>query len=240
MFSHTRIRTVLKVVDRPAETTTSAAGLTSDLVLVHKAFRREFRMLPVLLGQVAAGDVGRAALIAAHCRELSTALRHHHAAESELLWPRLGDRSTIDAAVMQRLLDGHRADTALMVEMDGLLPLWEQAADTDLGAVLVDIFSELAVAVADHLGVTEEFVLPGVEEHFSTAEWLTLGLRAASWIPLHRMAWLLGAMLEDATPTERKNLLAKVPGPARLLYRMVGQEQYDKEMRVIRGQSATG
>jgi hypothetical protein len=33
-------------------------------------------------------------------------------------------------------------------------------------------------------------------------------------------------MLEDATPAERENLLAKVPGPARLLFRMVGQEQY--------------
>jgi hypothetical protein len=49
------------------------------------------------------------------------------------------------------------------------------------------------------------------------------------------MAWLLGAMLEDATPAERANLMAKVPGPARLLYRMVGEEQYTREMRALRG-----
>ena len=52
--------------------------------------------------------------------------------------------------------------------------------------------------------------------------------------PADRMAVLLGAMLEDATPQERQNLLGKVPGPARLLFRMVGREQYAREMRVLR------
>ena len=41
-------------------------------------------------------------------------------------------------------------------------------------------------------------------------------------------------MLEDATEAERRNLMSKVPGPARLLYRMVGQEQYLREMRELR------
>ena len=238
MFSSTTFRAASSRADRFTEVATTTC-LTSDLVLVHKAFRREFRLLPTLVDHVLAGDVARATVIAAHCRELTTALRHHHTAESELLWPRLGDRAPIDSAVLQRLRDGHRADADLIGELDGLLPLWEQAADADLRAVLVDILAELAVAVAAHLDATEQFVLPGVDTHFGTTEWLALGLRAASWIPLHRMAWLLGAMLEDATPTERSNLLAKVPGPARLLYRMVGQEQYAKEMRVLREPLAT-
>ena len=83
----------------------------------------------------------------------------------------------------------------------------------------------------------EQCVLPAVDEHFSAREWLAMGLRAASWIPLHRMAWMLGAMLEDATEAERKTLLAKVPGPARLLYRMVGRDQYAREMSELRGVS---
>jgi len=43
-----------------------------------------------------------------------------------------------------------------------------------------------------------------------------------------------GSVQEDATPQERQNLLSKVPGPARLLFRMVGREQYVREMRVLR------
>ena len=219
----------------PAQSGAVGRSLTSDLVLVHKVFRRELRLLPLLIADVAAGDCGRAVALTAHCRELTTALLHHHEAESELLWPRLRHRTPIDGDVAARLQDGHRTHAALVAEMDGLLPLWEQGADPDLAAVLADILTELADAVADHLDAAAEFVFPALDEHFTAAEWLALGLRAASWIPLHRMAWLLGAMLEDATPVERANLMARVPGPARLLYRMVGQEQYTREMRALRG-----
>ena len=118
-----------------------------------------------------------------------------------------------------------RRHAELMSELDGLLPLWEQVPDPDLSEALTDILAELAAAVADHLDAVEEFVLPAVDRHFTSGEWLALGLRAASWVPLHRMAWMLGAMLEDA----------KVPAPARLLYRMVGQDQYAREMRALRG-----
>ena len=40
-----------------------ARRLTSDMVLVHKVFRREFGMLPALIGGVEATDTARAALI---------------------------------------------------------------------------------------------------------------------------------------------------------------------------------
>ena len=204
------------------------------MVLVHKVFRREFGMLSVLVAGVGAGRTQRAAVIAAHARELGTALRHHHGAEQDLLWPRVRERVGLDSCVEQRMRAGQREHLALLRELDGLLPLWEQAADTDLRDTLVDIFDELAVLLNTHLDASEQYVLAAVDQHFSNGEWLALGLRAAGWIPLHRMAWMLGAMLEDATPAERENLLAKVPGPARLLYRMVGQEQYVKEMRELR------
>jgi hypothetical protein len=205
------------------------------MVLVHKVFRREFGMLPHLIGGVEVGDTARAALIAAHAEELSTALRHHHGAEQDLVWHRLRDRGALDEELHGRLQDWHREHFALLSELDGLLPLWAESASPDLQAVLVDIAAELAGVVATHLDSVEQCVLPAVDEHFSAREWLTMGLRAASWIPLHRMAWMLGAMLEDASEVERKALLAKVPAPARLLYRMVGRDQYAREMSELRG-----
>ena len=115
----------------PAPCSSSPAGtaparrLTSDMVLVHKVFRREFGMLPVLIGGVDAGDTARAALIAAHAKELSTALRHHHGAEQDLLWHRLRDRGALDESLHGRLRDWHREHFALLSELDGLLPLWD-------------------------------------------------------------------------------------------------------------------
>ncbi len=213
-------------------------GLASDMVLVHKVFRRELRMLPALVAAVPPAHGPRAALLARHYRELATALRHHHTAERDLLWRRLAERAPLDPALENRMRRWHRQHDELMAELDGLLDLWVAAADPQVRDVLVDILAELADAVTGHLDAVEARVLPEVDRHFTGREWLALGLRAASWIPLNRMAWMLGAMLEDATDDERRNLMDKVPGPARLLYRMVGRDQYAREMRVLRDPAA--
>ena len=73
--------------------------LTSDMVLVHRVFRRELGLLPDLVQAVLPGDRARSALLAEHCRELTTALRHHHTAEADLLWRRLRDRQALPFAV---------------------------------------------------------------------------------------------------------------------------------------------
>ena len=62
-----------------------AQCLTSDMVLVHKVFRRELRLLAVLISDAGLGDLQRATALAAHSDELATALRHHHQAEQDLL-----------------------------------------------------------------------------------------------------------------------------------------------------------
>ncbi|MGS0684655.1 hemerythrin domain-containing protein [Nakamurella sp. GG22] len=213
----------------------TAGSLTSDMVLVHKVFRRELRLLGALIADVTTGNVARATLLGSHYRELAKALVHHHAAERDLLWRRLQERAPLHPDMERRMLDWHRQHTELMSELDSLMPLWEQDADAEIRAVLADIVDELATSVTDHLDAVEQHVLPMVDRHVTPGEWLGMGLRAASWIPLNRMAWLLGAMLEDATPDERTNLMAKVPGPARLLYRMVGRDQYVREMQALRG-----
>lgn len=219
---------------RPDPARGDGTCLASDMVLVHKVFRRELRMLPSLVTAVEPAQVERAALLGRHYRELATALRHHHHAERDLLWGRLAERAQLDPALEQRMRQGHRRHEELLGELDGMLDLWVAAADPDVRDLLVDILAELAEHVTEHLDMIELRVLPEVDRHFSQREWLTLGLRAASWIPLNRMAWMLGAMLEDATDAERRNLMGKVPAPARLLYRMVGQEQYVREMRELR------
>ncbi|HEY7811776.1 MAG TPA: hemerythrin domain-containing protein [Nakamurella sp.] len=226
-------------VDIAARTVDTAArtgdiGLAADLILVHKVFRRELRLLPALVGGVPADRTDRAELLARHYRDLATALRHHHRAERDLLLGRLAERAPLDPAIRDGMRRWHRRHEELLDELDGMLDLWVAAADVDVRDLLVDILTELADAVTDHLDRVEERVLPQVDRHFTGREWLALGLRAASWIPLNRMVWMLGAMLEDATDAERRNLMGKVPGPARLLFKMVGQEQYVREMRELR------
>jgi hypothetical protein len=146
----------------------------------------------------------------------------------------LRDRQALPFVVEQQLRAWHRTHAELIGELDALLPLWRREPEPDLQAVISDVLSDLAAAVNGHLDVVEEHLLPAVDQHFTSGEWRSLGLRAACWIPLHRMAWMLGAMLEDATPAEQRSLLAKVPAPARVLYRMVGRDQYEREIAALR------
>ena len=61
----------------------------------------------------------------------------------------------------------HRRHDELLDELDGMLDLWVAAADVDVRDLLVDILTELADAVTDHLDRVEERVLPEVDRHFT-------------------------------------------------------------------------
>jgi hypothetical protein len=174
-------------VSAPVDLATGTAGrpqrvgLATDLVLVHKVFRRELRLLPALVGAVPAGRADRAVLLAGHYRDLATALRHHHHAEQHLLLGRLAERAPLEPAIRDGMQARHRRHEELLDELEAMLGLWTAAADLDVRDLLVDILTELADGVTDHLDLVEQRVLPAVDRHFSNREWLALGLRAASW-----------------------------------------------------------
>src|SRR5689334_20924962 len=78
--------------------TTDTQTLTDvhDMVVVHKAFRRELRLIPELVRAVPAGDTTRAAVVAGHARLVLQGLHLHHTGEDELLWPKLLQRDAPD------------------------------------------------------------------------------------------------------------------------------------------------
>ena len=63
-----------------------------DMLVVHRVFRREFHDMSGLIAGVAAGDTARAKVVGEHLRFMLAALHHHHAAEDELVWPKLHSR----------------------------------------------------------------------------------------------------------------------------------------------------
>src|ERR1700745_3884294 len=69
-----------------------------EMYMAHTMFRREFGLLPALIGGVGAGDVAMAQVIAQHSELIQMVLHHHHHAEDVYLWPRLLSRAGMDAA----------------------------------------------------------------------------------------------------------------------------------------------
>ena len=60
---------------------------THEMAVIHRAFRRESRLLSDLIAAVPAGDRARARTLSAHLRWYRAGLHNHHQGEDELLWP---------------------------------------------------------------------------------------------------------------------------------------------------------
>ena len=76
---------------QPSSDTTTLTNV-HDMVIVHRAFRRELAVIPRLVRAVPAGDTRRAAVVARHARLVLQGLHLHHTGEDELLWPKLLER----------------------------------------------------------------------------------------------------------------------------------------------------
>jgi hypothetical protein len=127
-----------------------------DMVMAHRAFRREFRLAPAAVRRTTPGDRRHARRVAAHLRGLTRALHHHHDGEDRLLWPRLHARVPHEpgrtVAVME---DQHEAIAALLASAAAELPLvvlledlhWADPASADVLAHLAVRLHDEPVAV---------------------------------------------------------------------------------------------
>ena len=207
---------------------------TNDMVVIHRVFRREFRLLPVMITAVPAGDARRSGMVAAHAAEIVGALHHHHQGEDDLLWPRLHERALFSDEVVTRMERQHQHLGEVLDQIDVLLPTWRQAADIASARRLAELFATGSEALDEHLAEEERLILPVVAQHISQAEWDELGQRGMASIPKARLLVFLGYILEDATPEERTEMMKKLPPPARLAYSMIGKRKYKKEATALR------
>jgi hemerythrin-like domain-containing protein len=214
--------------------TTTARTDTRDMIVVHRVFRREFRLAPTLIRGVRPGDTARARVVADHLRDIYQGLHHHHTAEDELLWPLLLARVDLDADKVLLMEAQHqRVDTLLSRALD-LLPTWESTASTPARDELADVYDALWPVLLEHLVAEETEVLPLVGEHITQEEWNRLGERFERETPKSKLMLFLGALLEEATPAEADMMLAKLPSPARMIWHLIGRRSYTRRIRTVR------
>jgi hypothetical protein len=71
--------------------------------------------------------------------------------------------------------------------------------------------------------------MPLVALHVPEKQWHAVGERGLAETPRNRLMIALGAILEDSSPDERQEFLARLPVPARVLWKLIGQRQYRRE-----------
>jgi hemerythrin-like domain-containing protein len=208
---------------------------TSDMVIVHRMFRRECALLPQLVAAVAGGDLPQARTVAGHAREVLDMLHHHHVGEDELLWPRLSARTCFHADLLARMDSQHQGLAVLLEHAATSLTAWQNAPTAPSSAALTALLEQLSARLNEHFDEEEAAVLPIVERVITAAEYQEVGRRGLVSIPLTRRLVVLGCLLEGATPQERSDFLAALPVPARLAYRLIGARQHRHESTRLRG-----
>ncbi|MGY1694259.1 hemerythrin domain-containing protein [Geodermatophilus sp. SYSU D00814] len=206
-----------------------------DMYVVHRAFRREFRLLPELIRAVAPGDTDRAAVLAAHARLVLQGLHLHHTGEDDLLWPKLLERCPPDAAVVHRMEAQHEQVEHLTEQLGPALDRWEVEARPAVAEEVAGTLDALRAVLLEHLAEEEREILPLAERHVTQEEWARLGQHGEGTMATKDLPILFGALLEECSPEERQMMLHVVPFPVRVLLRTVFARQYRRYVSRVRG-----
>ena len=214
--------------------TSEAAINTHEMAVIHRAFRRESRLLGELIGAVPDGNSERAAILGRHLTWYEAGLTNHHHGEDELLWPLLYQRAGLEAGIVARMERQHVQVAVTLGEVRRALPAWQVSAAADSRDHLVSVLSSHRRVLIDHLDDEESHLLPLAARHLTKAEWAALGEHFVGTTPKGQLLIFLGAVLEEATPDERAALLGAMPRVARLAWRSVGRRRYASHIRRVR------
>lgn len=218
-----------------APTTEAERPNVHVMVVVHRAFRREFPLAARLVRATPPGDTDRATQVAEHIELGLLGLDKHHTAEDTHLWPKLLERAAPHTELINRMERQHQAVHAHVEQAQKVLPGWQAAPTEENAAELATVLDALTEALVEHLDDEESDILPLVSEHISAAEWDQLGQDIDKTIPKPALMILLGSVLEDADAAEQAIMLGSMPATPRLMWKLLGRRQYARYVRRLRG-----
>ena len=158
----------------------------------------------------------------------------HHTGEDELLWPKLLERDAPEADLIHRMEDQHHRVEELIAELGESLTRWEAEARPAVREEVASTFDTFREALFEHLGDEERHILPIAARCITQEEWNSLGQHGIGKVTKAQLPLVFGALLEEADPDERKQMLQFVPLPVRLLLQTVFAWQYRRYIKRVR------
>ncbi|MBV8994943.1 MAG: hemerythrin domain-containing protein [Pseudonocardiales bacterium] len=209
---------------------------TRDMIIVHTAFRREFRLAPGLVRATSVGDLSRAAIVAAHLELMTAVLQLHHIGEDRLLWPKLLDRASDQlAAVVTLAQTQHKQIHDLIASAEALGLRWKRRAAAAERDKLANVLDQLHVLLEEHLDAEEQHILPLAACWLSPTEWHQLGDEVMSELPRKKLALIFGMLMYQGNPEVISAILAHAPLLPRLLMPALGPQTYARYARRVHG-----
>lgn len=206
---------------------TTAYADVRPMIVLHNAFRREFRLLPALVRGVADGDTGRSQIVAEHIDFVTTILHAHHHGEDVVLWPILLDRGPEEIASVVHVMEGHHKQIEqLNKEIAASLATWRNRAAPAEGESLADALDRLIVVLNEHLGMEEERILPIVAKHVTMTEWDQMGNEAGVEVAPALQPVGVGMLMYEGDPQVIDLDLARMPPEARAAFKTAAPQAY--------------
>jgi hemerythrin-like domain-containing protein len=156
-------------------------GDLRGMYMAHTMMRREFRLLPPAVRDVAPGDNRSAAVVADHVQKVCLILGLHHEDEDAVLWPLLWERGAEQAATIVPSMEQHHGIAAALHNVHALVPAWQSTAQD--GENLAASIDALLDRLPEHMALEKKEILPLAEKFVTAAEWARLGERALSETP---------------------------------------------------------
>lgn len=207
-----------------------------DMLMAHRAFRREFRLAPAAVRRTAPSDRRQAARVARHLRGLVRALHHHHEVEDRLLWPKLHARVPAELDRTVTLMEGqHEAIAALLIAVEDQLSSWVERPEPVTGDRLAETVAQLSRVLDEHLDAEEAHVLPLAAAHLSVAEWQELERDGMAALPKVEGPVLVGMMMYEGDPEVLADMIGRTPLLPRLLLPRLAPGAYARRARRIHG-----
>ncbi|MFD3499211.1 hemerythrin domain-containing protein [Streptomyces sp. NPDC058676] len=193
----------------------------SLMYFAHDAFARDLRRL------VTAAADGRAQepSVRQGWETFKRQLHVHHVAEDEAIWPHLRERVTDPDDIT--VLDMMEAEHG---RIDPLLARIDECLDTR-SPDLAQVAGEAADALVTHMEHEEDLALPLAQTHLGAKGWKHYVKYLQRTQGLSGAAEFLPWALDGVSPATRKEVLGKLPPPARLLCRLVFEPRYARTPR---------
>jgi hemerythrin-like domain-containing protein len=214
-------------------TTSTTASDPWEMALIHRLIRRGFEQAREAV--LTAGATSRADAIAEYVGFHLDGLQAHHSTEDELLWPALHARARLSDALIGRMEQQHAGVHDAIEATRRELVAWTATPTANGTQSLATALGVVSDRLGEHLAEEERDIVPLIAAHITQAEWDHLGQVAFSKFTPKQRFTAMGEMLSAATATEAAHMLAGLPAPIKIIWRLVGRRRYDRFMADVRG-----
>jgi hypothetical protein len=207
-----------------------------EMYMAHTMFRREFGLLPGLIGGAGAADAARARIIAQHFELIQTVLHHHHAAEDKHLWPRIVSRGGQDVApVMDVMETQHEELDKVLADVADGLRSWQETADLAQGAALAETAVLLTRLLTEHLTAEEAEALPLIGRYVTAGEWGEMVAEGAAGVAPEQMPLLFGLMTYEGDPKAVSAATEQMPPEVRPVMVGLAADAFARHAELVYG-----